>query len=185
MKPALSPQAPLAAPARLIVQIISLRWSKQSRGGPGATARNKVARALPLHDTTSEGWHLERWHYQEAADGSFSPAPVRAGQFTSLPARFDGLLLSHEVRQDQAILKAQLCWDKYFHGMPPRHTPSSTLRLTVGETAQICINGRHGLGNAHTYTRHCYNIAYGGQIAADVFVAQPFRHRLELEAQLF
>jgi|GEM_PF-5394666 len=162
------------------VQIVSVYWTKRSRGFPAADKRNQIARAFPLLSHTGHFHVIERRDFREADGGEFACASIRTGPAMVLPCKIDGLVL--EWRGNQLLVR--LKWDKGFHGMPLRHSPSRTLTIAAGETAQISMNGRHS-ADTQWYTQHCYNIAFAETIAHDVFTRSSFSHLLNLEENLF
>ena len=162
------------------VQIVSVHWTKRSRGYPAADRRNQIPRAFPLLPQGENFQVIERRDFREMDSGEFACVAVRTGTAISLPRIIDGLALEAQGNQ----LLVQLQWNVNFHGMPRRHSPSRTLRIAAGEVAQISINGRHS-AEAQWYTQHCYNIAFAEAIAQDVFVMAGFQHVLSLEENLF
>lgn len=162
------------------VQIVSVHWTKRSRGYPAADWRNQIPHAFPLLPQAGNFQVIERRDFRETDSGEFACATVRTGAAIVLPRIVDGLVLEAQGKQ----LLARLQWEKNFHGMPQRYSPSRTLRIVEGEIAQICINGRHS-AEAQWYTQHCYNIAFAKTIEQDVFTSSNFSHLLNLEENLF
>ncbi|MFZ6874973.1 hypothetical protein ACO0LF_23165 [Undibacterium sp. Di27W] len=162
------------------IQVISICWSKRSRGAPAADRRNQIPRAFALSMQAGSFQVIERRDFHETPHGEFACLAVRTGIASILPCKVDGLLLEMQGNQ----LLARLQWDKHFHGMPKRYGPTRPLCMAPGETAQIIINGRHS-AEAQWYTQHCYNIAFAEKMTQDAFVRAGFEHVLSLEANLF
>ena len=58
----------------LILQTLSVTWTKKGRGAPLATRRNRLPRALPLPEVLlagAQGWHQQHWSEPAPADADF------------------------------------------------------------------------------------------------------------------
>lgn len=167
------------APA-LAIQLVTVSWTKASRGGPAAARRNQLPRAFLLHAHGGSFNVIDRHAFMEVAPGEFSRRLSRTGQAPTLPAQVDGLLL--EERGGQLVVGFR--WDGNIHGKPDRGHRRRVGALAPGESAQLRLNGRHS-SDAHWYSQHTFNLAYGPRHDEHSFVSRPFTHVFCLEEILF
>src|SRR5262249_31713878 len=131
----------------LAVQIVSVSWTKASRGNPGAAQRNRIPRAFPLLGKMDGSDFIERHQFREAASGVFQEAPCSHEVLPLLSVQMDGLLL--ELTGGK--LRVGFKWTEHLHGMPPlprevysRAVKGQAFVLSAGDSLQLRINGRHG-----------------------------------------
>jgi len=165
----------------LAIQIVSVTWTKLSRGGPAAALRNRIPRAFLLHSHGKSLNVIQRHDYAEASSGEFECTSLSTGQAPVPPTNVEGLLL--EQRQD-GTLSIGFAWNGDVHGMPKRERKGRILVMLPGEVAQLRINGRHSAGN-QWYTQHTYNVAFGPSLHENVFIERPFEKGISLEEHLF
>jgi hypothetical protein len=164
----------------LAIQIVTVTWTKASRGGATAADRNQIPRAFELRLHEGSPNVIQRHVFKEFSAGKFESRPVTFGQAPSLPAHVEGLLL--EKTADNLVVG--FSWIRNIHGMPDRGHKRRVASLVDGESAQIRVNGRHSAG-AQWYTQHTFNVAYGSDIREGVFLGGAIAHVISLEENLF
>jgi hypothetical protein len=172
--------SPVGVPL-LAIQIVSVTWTKLSRGGSAAALRNRIPRAFLLHRHGKSFNVVQRHDYAEVSSGEFDCTSFSSGQAPTPPTDVEGLLL--ERRQDGS-LSIGFAWNGNVHGMPKRERKGKILVMFPGEVAQLHINGRHSAGK-QWYTQHTYNVALGPDLHENVFIERPFEKRISLEEHLF
>jgi len=164
----------------LAIQLVTVTWTKASRGGPAAAQRNQLPRAFALLPHGGSLNVIQRHVFKEVASGEFESRIASSGQAPSPPTNVDGLLL--EEADNQLVIG--FSWNSHIHGMPNRGFKRQVAVLALGESAQVRVNGRHS-AEAHWYTQHSFNVAYGSQMNKNVFLDDAFTHVISLEENLF
>jgi hypothetical protein len=164
----------------LAIQIISVAWTKASRGGVAAAQRNQIPRAFLLRSHGGSLNVIQRHAFNEIAPGEFESKAITAGQAPTPPTNVEGLLL--EEANDELVIG--FSWNPIIHGMPNRGLKRRLVALSAGTSAQVRVNGRHS-AEAQWYTQHTFNVAYGSKAHASVFIGGPFTHVISLEENLF
>lgn len=156
------PEAP-----RTLIQIVSVTWSKRSRGGPLATRRNRVPLALPFEcagfDTSELMWIEERDASEPGFDLSRRTCrPSKGGDF-----HLSGLVIRH-LQDATAIAGTPRL------GTPTRYVPVR-YDLQDGQSARLRWNGRliDFDNGTWSYELISLNIArITGEVAPDVLTAR-------------
>ena len=164
----------------LAIQIITVTWTKASRGGSAAAKRNQIPRAFVLRSHGGSLNVIQRHAFNEVASGEFESRAFTSGQAPSPPTSIEGLLLE-EVNNELII---GFSWNGNVHGMPNRGVKRRVGVLAAGENAQVRVNGRRS-AEAQWYTQHTFNVAYGSKLAENAFVDGPFTYVSSLEENLF
>lgn len=148
----------------VVAQRVRTTWTKRSRGGPGAAARNRVPIAFPL----PAGVELHDVQVDESAgfEPRFAGRPLTELDDVRLREADGGLL----------VLVTPSLW-----GMPRRNRPRSPVRLEPGEWLRWQVNLRFGAtyssGREWSYQLETLNLAYGGR---PDFTGKPTRSVTEL-----
>lgn len=139
----------MPAPAQIIVQRVTTTWTKASRGGAGATARNQAPVAFRL--PPGAAWHTVGM----AEEDQFEPAHEAGAAVPEfvceeLGVRIDGGQLS-------MLPQVPASWMPGRHRRPPRQSvaPGAWLRWSV--------NYRLGLDRGWTYGLVTWNVAFRAQ----------------------
>jgi hypothetical protein len=164
----------------LAIQVVTVTWTKASRGGTAAVQRNQIPRAFMLRSHGGSLNVIQRHAFKEIAAGEFESRAITIGQAPSPPTNIEGLLLD-EVNNEVVI---GFSWNGNVHGMPNRGVMRRLAVLASDENAQIRVNGRHS-AEAQWYTQHTFNVAFGAKVAENAFVDRLFTHVISLEDNLF
>lgn len=167
----------------IIVQHIETRWTKRSRGMPGAAARNAVPRVMPLppgmettagillHRVTADeddGFHLHQH------TGTIEPG-TGFTKYWTLQLVPVGWTVVVEFR-----------YAGQHHGLPPRReNRHPVFRLEPGEVGTLHINGRFSYTSGQYYKQHFVNIANVEVASPDLFTAAAADHFADMTADLF
>lgn len=167
----------------IIVQHIETRWTKRSRGMPGAAARNAVPRvmALPPGPEAAAGIYLHRVVADE--DGGFDLHQVTG---TIEPGRgFTEYWTLRLVPAGPAVV-VEFGYVARQHGLPPRRgNRHPVFRLEPGEIGTLHINGRFSYTSGQYYEQHFVNIANAEAASRDVFTAAAADHFADMTVNLF
>ncbi|HEX5725001.1 MAG TPA: hypothetical protein VFX98_06020 [Longimicrobiaceae bacterium] len=162
----------------LWVQRVDILYTKESRGAPAATARNRLPRALAMHAGADDGYAYEHYWLLERNDftptlkeSRAGPAPPRRQGDLVIGAANDTVTLG--LRYNRAI------------GLPVRHDTPRALTLAKGQTARLIINGRYSSYSGQLYTEATYNVAFGDSLPPDVFLSREPDATLDMRADLF
>jgi|CXWL01.1.fsa_nt_gi hypothetical protein len=161
----------------VIVQQLSVVWTKKSRGTPAAAVRNALPQALPVisHDAA---YIYQRHAFSEAAGYSHRLVEDQTANQVPRSCRDLGLTL------EDGVLNVQLSWTAQM-GQPPRKS-SGVAKLTSNQWARFFANGRHtDAEGSQCYRREIYNIALVPAATDDVFTRTAPTTVARLEADLF
>lgn len=119
----------------VIIQQLSIVWTKGARGAPAASLRNALPRALPV--TPYEAAYLYQRHVFSEADGCYRHRlrEDQTGDQVPRTCRDLGLAL-----QD-GVLSLRTVWTAHM-GQPPRKS-SSVVKLAIGESARLRERAPH------------------------------------------
>ena len=163
----------------IVVQHIETRWTKRSRGMPGAAARNAVPRVMPLpgfpegppgvrlHKVTADEEHGFDLHQRTEI--------VEPGQkYWTLQFVPDGTAVVVEFR-----------YVGEEHGLPPRReTRHPVFRLARSEVGTLHINGRFSYTSGQYYKQHFVNVANVETSSHSLFM-RAADHFTDMTANLF
>lgn len=150
---------------QIFIQIIETRWSKLSRGNPGATLRNQVPEIYRFPDSgASEKTVFQIVSYSERTSFAKADAdPV-------LP------LSAHDSKKWRIAVEPGDAFAKIlFDGVP--NSPSSGRPVNVSELPphswmRIVGNRRVAEEYSWTYRKYVYNVFHGDVFRANELVAQ-------------
>jgi hypothetical protein len=162
----------------VVVQQITLVWTKPSRGGPAAVARNRLPRAYTM--VLSDAAFVYQRHSITQDRGVFDRRIVEEYSAATVPRTARDLTLS----LTSAGLRVDLRWTAHM-GMPPRRPKTPALELRLGEYGRVVTNGRHTSHDDQHYTRDIYNIAVCQDFTEDAFTALEPLKVCDFEANLF
>ncbi|MFD7026104.1 hypothetical protein [Promicromonospora sukumoe] len=133
----------------VVVQIIRVSWTKESRGGPGAQARNAVAEGMQLPATWTPGSFHQVTHAE--VDG-YQP------RSTCMPlARLDDRIQTVVSEEALWVQVHPLCLGLAYRGFHPR------VRVRPGRTVRWLQNARWSTATGHGdrhYEAEAVNIAH-------------------------
>jgi hypothetical protein len=130
-----------------VVQRVRTEWTKASRGGEAATARNAAPIAFPLFSTEAPALH----DVVMAEHAAFSP------EHTLRPDLPDESEL--ELRLVEGRLRVRISPSPW--GMPRRHRRPPAVYLEPGRWLRWQINYRFGMDYGWEYRLETWNIAFG------------------------
>jgi len=161
----------------LWVQQVDLLYTKKSRGAPAAAVRNRQPRAFLVHDADTE-YFFERYSSAEWED--FQARLVESRSPGSAPRKENQLVVS--LTSSRAVLGLRY---EPSVGKPSRRGVVSAITLVPGETARLYINGRHTSYSGQHYSETVYNVAFGSDLAANVFLVRKPDAVFDLRESLF
>ena len=160
----------------ICIQEIRTTWTKQSRGGSGAVARNRVPEELPLpevltiKDCPTVLYH-KQW-YKEQED-IFSLCKTDFEVSKTLSFNLNGISIA---RTDDGL---RTYWEYHRDmGAPPRSSKSqAALVLEANQWGRVLYNGRHSPDHYDNsdwwYDRWVFNVGIFWKPTVDVFIASP------------
>jgi hypothetical protein len=167
----------------IVVQHIETRWTKRSRGMPGAAARNAVPRVMPLpafreealgicvHKVVADEEHGYDLHQRMEL---IEPGP---GFMRHWSLRF--------VIAETAVL-VEFRYSTGEHGLPRRREGRHPLfRLAPGDVGTLHINGRFSYTSGQFYKQHFVNVASVESATHDLFMRATANHFVDMTADLF
>ena len=160
------------------VQQVDILYTKESRGAPQSTERNRLPRAFAMLGTGDDAFYFEHYELLEWKD--FVPELQEGSTAVSPPRSKNSLAI--ELSENSLTLG--LTW-KSSIGQPRRHNKPKALTIKPGQTARLSINGRYTSYSGQTYTEATYNVAFGDSIANDVFITAEPDSVFDLRADLF
>ncbi len=137
--------------AMIVLQAITVSWTKRSRGMPGAAKRNAVPEAWPVPDEGGCALLLQEVRFSEYRD--FTDPLVTVERDPGAERLHAAYRLEFE-RTDAGLAV-------YFRGDPLRPQypgPRKVFTLGAGEWARLISNGREPLEDTWAYARHICNI---------------------------
>ena len=167
----------------IIVQHIETRWTKRSRGMPGAAARNAVPRVMPLPPglDAAAGIYLHRVMADES-DG------FALHEVTGIIEPGQGFTEYWTLRLVPAgpAIVVEFKYAGQAHGLPPRReNRHPVFRLEPGETGTLHINGRFSYTSGQYYKQHFVNVANVEAAPRDLFTKAAANHYSDMTANLF
>ncbi len=162
----------------IVIQKLITRWTKESRGGPAADARNATPGALPIPGTApgTTGILLHTITFFER--DRFAPNP------TYSVIEWDAvceLIPDLELRLDESTLRVRY---RYSHALGAPERPSGGVtHLGPGQWCRVVHNGRMSFDRGWSYHDTIVNIA-NGTVEHRTFLESPpldvDDHRAEL-----
>ena len=161
----------------LVVQLVEILWTKESRGAPQATVRARLPRAFAVPGASAP-YTIQ--HIRIAEWEGFSPSHVKTEQKASVPGVEGSLRI--ELLSDRVTLG--LGGDPS-GGKPVRHPAPQAVTLRSNEFGRLVTNARHTSYCGQYYSEHVFNVAFGDDVASDVFVRSAPDHEFSQSAHLF
>jgi hypothetical protein len=171
-----------------VVQIVFTRWSKEFRGGPGATARNRVPEAdefpLPPKRPAEPSYVVHTIKHVFGSLPGIGRLPGPALQVLSAEEPFHAGCLSASWC-DQQRLQVDYQWTSDA-GMPARYPRRGVLTLQPGQWGRVRYNARIRLTghdcSAWWYEKWVFNIGLFPVLAARAFLdSEPIKIHSEME----
>lgn len=153
---------------KLAIQRIVTNWTRDSRGGKKASARNETPEALPLPITSEVGHDvlLHDVRYREGQDFKYSSTCVES-DFESL-IRMEPLYIYTSADS----VKLRFVWTRVECGAPEREC-FNLFELGSGQWGRFICNGRFGDDCMWHYHKTVFNIALTKKINDIVFISTP------------
>lgn len=143
------------------VQLVTTWWARDSRGGAGAARRNALPTAFPLPDSRLPLTHVVTMREEEG----FEPCMKLTREVA------DRAVV--QLREADGRLRVMLVYEQ-FHEFVKRRPPA--VRIEPGQWLRWRMNYRSrtwaGRGQWN-YRLDTLNVAYGPDVAADVFLGTP------------
>ena len=162
----------------LVVQLVTICWTKATRGAPLSNLRAELPRAFAI-DGAPAACRVQR-HGIAEWDG-FAPAPVQLESLAALPGSVGVLRVAPHK---DGVLSLGILGTP-FSGQPPRRAIPDAITLLPGQWARLVLNARHTSSRGQYYCETVFNVAWGEAIARDCFLAGAADHVLDLKADLF
>lgn len=162
----------------IVVQRITVQWTRASRGMPGAGIRNNLPTAmrLPTGDGDYGGFLVHEVVFSEAQ--SFAPQEKLL--------RHDDLKhywkLTFAEEDGKVPVRFDYCWHR--HGAPKRRG-HRLFALAPGQTGWMAINGRHAYYDGVSYSCNYVSVGNVEKISPDLFLATNPVRRVDKRDQLF
>lgn len=145
----------------IAVQIVTIVWTKATRGAPRSNERAALPRAyaIPRNDAP----YCVQYHGMHEGNG-FRPLMHTEHRGETVRPAEDVLLF-------QLIDPATLQVGLSSNGQPYRAPVSRAFDLRPGEYGRLATNGRHASHSGQWYTETICHVAFGDGIPADRFIA--------------
>lgn len=162
--------------APIVVQVITTRWTKASRGQPGAGRRTAVPDVLPLRAPAGDAIVVET----VSADEEHAFALVRStSAAAALPLRIASVLIEDVDGAVRVTRRREVGT-----GWPSRPSDVVACSLDPGQWGQVVTNHRHSGYAGWSYDKIVVNVARPRERVADVFATAAVR-RLDEQESLF
>jgi hypothetical protein len=160
----------------VVIQIVTTRWTKASRGQPKAAARAAVPEVLPFRAPSGDLVLVETVVADEA----------RRFELVRTPELADGLPLRLANVQIEVVDEAVRVTRRreIGSGWPNRPRDVMAFSLAAGAWGQVVTNHRHSSYSGWSYDKIVVNVARPAAGAADAFAGDPAR-RLDEQEPLF
>lgn len=164
---------------RFIVQLIETRWTKQSRGGPGAQVRNAVPEALRLKSDRPVTWPIATlFHVARYGESNVFASPEKetieqTKDFHRPTAPLPGLNMlkagQFGLYPTEKSVRVALEWSPYIG--PNRKPIRQVLTVERGSWARLRCNFRVGGAREWTWWKEVVNVALVDSVTPDIFLA--------------
>jgi hypothetical protein len=164
----------------ILVQHIKTIWTKKSRGMPGAAKRNAIPRKLEIlndkvasckifiHEVFAQEW--EDFNLEQKTE-----VFTKSNKYWTLTFL--------DFKDEVQIL---FTYDYYEHGQPNRAAyQKPLLKLRLGETGSLHINGRFSSYSGQYYKQHFVNIGNVCQFNSNLFLENEPNHHVDKMVHLF
>jgi hypothetical protein len=163
----------------LVVQVVEIAWTKETRGAPRANERAALSRAFPI-EVGAAVCAVQR-HEMNEWEG-FIPKLVKAEQLQNIPGSIDVLRIQPE--KGGGFVLGMLATPNQ-GSQPKRRAIPEAMRLLPGQWARLIINSRCTSNRGQRYDETVFNVAAGIEVPAHRFMHGPPDHELDLRADLF
>lgn len=159
-----------------MVQVITTRWTKASRGQPGAGRRAAVPDVLPLRAPVDDAVVVEAVSADE--ERAFEVVRVTSDA-AALPLRIASVLVEDVAGSVRVTRRREVgtAW-------PNRPRDVVACSLEPGQWGQLVTNHRHSSYSGWSYDKVVVNVARPHPGVADVFASEAVR-RLDEQESLF
>jgi hypothetical protein len=166
----------------VIIQQITVVWTKKSRGAPWATRRNRVPKAISFTPADCNCLY-ECYGFAEAYD--FKQELITRQILDQIPHKLSDLLLEYQNNELVIGTHWEQSWEK-----PARYDKTAALRLIMGQYGRLLVNWRHllydyGDESIHWYSQDIWNIAIDDHPTPDLFIFREPDQLCDLRAHLF
>lgn len=165
----------------LVIQVVTIFWTKATRGAPRSLERAALPRAFPIAagDAKERALCLVQQHRILEEEG-FAPKLVGVETRDSFPGTVEALKIVALAGGSFTLgLAAEL-----MSGQPKRRSVPQALTIKPGESARLSVNARHTSYSGQLYTETIYNVACGDAVPSGRFLTPP-DHEFDLKAHLF
>lgn len=166
-----------------VIQVIFTEWSKEFRGGPGASERNRVpeveALPLPVENPIASAYLVHTVRHRFGSIPSLGRLPGPALQVHPLDEPYQAGCV--QVSFEDGQLRVDYHWTPDA-GMPERHTRRGVLRLAEGEWGRVRYNAR--ISAYHTIAGYDYNDWWYEKWVFNIGLFSRLGPRLFLESEL-
>jgi hypothetical protein len=151
----------------LLVQLIRTTWSKASRGGRAAAARNAVPETFLVPNLPSQSESTTVVHTLEFAEVNQFELPTYTN-VTSTPSI--GKMRLHSIAIYPASQSIRIAAEWLLLAGAPRRRPIANLVELASQTwVQIRYNLRTGLDEGWAYYKYVFNIGYFSSLPLEAF----------------
>lgn len=165
----------------IIVQNVTIFWTKATRGAPRSNERSVLPRAFQIDACANKSKKYEFSSFVMSESNGFTLTKREVTHSDVLP-RIQGCLALFE--EMDGCLSLGLRWVSS-DGQPKRYPRPEAIKLHKGEWAQLSINGRHTNYSGQYYSEDTYNVAYGDEFQPDIFVSTVPNKEFSLKSDLF
>lgn len=145
---------------QILVQKLTVHWTKDSRGGRGAAARNAVPLALP-RPGPAVAWHAVAFREADAFSSELEAAEQE------IPHAIETELSLRVAADLVSILPLSP------FGAPLRHRRPPRARIELRQSVRWILNSRDGRDQGWLYTQVVYNVALADAADLMVFTRDP------------
>lgn len=152
--------------AVIVVQVITITWTKASRGAPGAVERAAVAEVAPVPSAGTAPVLVHEVEAHESAGfavidrGTRAPGP--------LPIDVAGVRLDD---RDGVVAVTRMATTR--DGWPPRPYDRPAFRLESGQWGRLLRNSRHSDHDGWRYSKVIMNVGNLAGVRTDAFTGDP------------
>jgi hypothetical protein len=171
------------------IQSIQTSWSKKSRGGAQATARNSIPDSLPIPVRELGGLAqglIE--HSVSYVESHGFDSPYKSDLLRERVGRVrTGCVL---IEPSAAGLKVVFEYDAKLAGMPVRYSPpggkpSTRMDLQLGQWGRVAYNGRFPAEGGWWYMKYVVNVGLFKEFAHSIFTTGPPSQEVSQMAKLW
>lgn len=160
----------------LVVQQVTILWTKATRGAPRANERTSLPRAFVVEPCSAL---CLIQHYRMAEWNQFDIELQTSQSSPQIPGAVDALRLRPTPEKEIVLGFGS------HSGQPVRHPVNQAATLRAGQWAQLIVNARHTSYSGQHYSEDIFNVAYGDGLPPDVFLRGEPDYLIDLKADLF